>query len=107
MTKLILKNYEINVGGINNFTHICSELPEDLCKEMTDFIDNGPRYSNDCRYIFYTSVLKQHKGIRFGTAKAAVQCTISKFFKQTSKGNETKLTVPRYLIIKKINEITS
>jgi hypothetical protein len=72
MTKLILKNYEISVGDINNYTHIFSELPEDLCKEMSDYIDNGPRYSNSSRYNFYTSIFKQHKGISFGTAKAAV-----------------------------------
>lgn len=42
--------------------------------------DQGERYSYSCRFIFWTVLAKAHKGIQFGTPKAAIQFTLIKEF---------------------------
>lgn len=100
---MILKGYSIELGTEDNFTHTFGSLPEELCKCMCDFIDNGPRYSNSSRYNYFTEKVKNHKGFSFGTAKAAVQVSISKMVKQEKRNEfDTQISAPKYLIITKL-----
>lgn len=77
---MTVKNYSIETGNQNTHTHTFRNLTEELCKAMCDITDNGERYSNSSRYNYSCNGVDTHKGIKFGTAKAAVQFAIMDHF---------------------------
>jgi hypothetical protein len=78
---LVIKNYVIVPSSAKFATHNYFSLPEVLCQEMVDKQNRGQRYSLDSRYIYSCAGFSSnHKGIEFGTAKAAVQTAIWEHF---------------------------
>jgi len=73
--KIKLKQYTLSLDPKGEYTF--ATLPEELCREMCDEIDNGERYAKDSRYHYTTKYFQRTKeGFHIGTAKGAVQYAI-------------------------------
>lgn len=80
---LTIKNYVIQIADKDTATHIWHELPEDLCKELAEVTDQGEQFSTSSRFVYSCNGVSLHKDtFQFGTAKAAVQAAVSKYFGQ-------------------------
>lgn len=90
---LLIKGYEIRISDEKNANYLWHQLPEALCKEMSEMTDHGERFSPSSRYQFSCNGVDNYKEIGFGTAKAAVQTAIADYFKNDF----------RFLYITKLN----
>ena len=69
--RIKIDNFFIIAG--KNEQYSFSEIPENICKQIVAVADSGSRYSSSSRYTYSIGGYEDHKGIRFGTAKAVIK----------------------------------
>jgi hypothetical protein len=77
MKPIKLKGYTIIPDPSGKRAH---EYPVSLLEELCDVEDRGHRYTDASRFIYRTPYLEHRKDIRFGSALAAIQCLLEKYY---------------------------
>lgn len=78
-TFLTIKRYVIIPCGEKKGKSVYA-LDKSVCELIADKIDNGDRYAQHCRFTYQTHISNNQLGVPFGTALAAVQDAIFKFY---------------------------